>query len=137
MHPRQLTVLPNGDVLVVESNGPGEEPVTTPKQYIAGMVKNNSGKGAKGGNRITLLRLDPATGKWNAHAFVEGLHSPFGVQLVGNTLYVANTDAIVKFHYVAGATRIDAPGVELADLPGTVNHHWTKSLLASPDGRHL
>ncbi|HZV22990.1 MAG TPA: sorbosone dehydrogenase family protein [Luteimonas sp.] len=137
MHPRQLTVLPNGDVLVVESNGPGEEPVTTPKQYIAGMVKNNSGKGAKGGNRITLLRLDPATGKWNAHAFVEGLHSPFGVQLVGNTLYVANTDAIVKFPYVAGATRIDAPGVELADLPGTVNHHWTKSLLASPDGRHL
>ena len=137
MHPRQLTVLPNGDVLVVESNGPGEEPVTTPKQYIAGMVKNNSGKSAKGGNRITLLRLDPATGKWNAHVFVEGLHSPFGVQLVGNTLYVANTDAIVKFPYVAGATRIDAPGVELADLPGTVNHHWTKSLLASPDGRHL
>jgi glucose/arabinose dehydrogenase len=135
-HPRQLYVLPNDDVLVVESNGPGTEPVTTPKQLIAGMVKNRSGKGAKGGNRITLLRRGTG-GEWEKHVFIEHLNSPFGVQLVGDTLYVANTDAIVKFPYRAGETQITAPGVALADLPGTVNHHWTKALLASPDGSKL
>ena len=135
-HPRQLTTLPDGDVLVVESNGPGQEPVTTPKQFIANRVKNNSGKGAKGGDRITLLRRN-AAGAWEKHVFLEHLHSPFGVQLVGDTLYVANTDAIVDFPYTPGATRIDAPGTELTDLPSTVNHHWTKALLASPDGRTL
>ena len=137
-HPRQLLMLPNGDVLVVESNGPGTEPVTTPKQWFAGKVKARSGKGAKGGNRITLLRHVPgATGEWEKHDFLDNLHSPFGVQLIGDTLYVANTDAIVKYPYVSGATRIAAPGVEFADLPGTINHHWTKSLLASPDGSKL
>ena len=136
MHPRQLLVLPNGDVLVVESNGPGQEPITTPKQFIANRVKNNSGKGAKGGNRITLLRRN-GSGGWDKHVFLEHLHSPFGVQLVGSTLFVANTDAIMAFPYTEGATRITAPGAELADLPGTVNHHWTKALLASPDGRKL
>jgi len=72
MHPRQLYVLPNDDVLVVESNGPGTEPVTTPKQLIAGMVKNQSGKGGKGGNRITLLRKRAdASGEWEKHIFIE------------------------------------------------------------------
>jgi glucose/arabinose dehydrogenase len=137
MHPRQLLVLPNGDVLVVESNGPGTEPVTTPKQLIAGKVKNLSGKGAKGGNRITLLRKNGADGAWEKHVFIEHLHSPFGVQLIGDSLYVANTDAIVKFPYVTGETQITAPGVAFADLPGTINHHWTKALLASPDGSKL
>ena len=123
-HPRQLLVLPDGDVLVVESNGPGTEPVTTPKQLIAGMVKNNSGKGAKGGNRITLLRRKAgAGGEWEKHVFIENLHSPFGVQLIGDTLYVANTDGIVKFPYRSGETQITAPGVDFADLPGTINHH--------------
>ncbi|MEJ8814387.1 sorbosone dehydrogenase family protein [Variovorax ureilyticus] len=136
-HPRQLMTLPNGDVLVVESNGPGTEPVTTPKQLIAGMVKNRSGKGAKGGNRITLLRKTAGTGPWEQHVFLEHLHSPFGVQLIGQTLYVADTDKIMAFAYTAGATRISDPGVELADLPATINHHWTKSLLASPDGKKL
>jgi len=136
MHPRQLYVLPNDDVLVVESNGPGTEPVTTPKQLIAGMVKNQSGKGGKGGNRITLLRKN-ASGGWDKHLFLENLNSPFGVQLIGDSLYVANTDGIVKFPYVAGATEIKAPGVDFADLPNTINHHWTKSLLASPDGSKL
>ena len=125
-------------MLVVESNGPGTEPVTTPKQLIAGKVKNRSGKGGKGGNRITLLRRKPgAGGEWEKHVFIEHLHSPFGVQLIGDSLYVANTDAIVKFPYRAGETQITAPGVEFADLPGTVNHHWTKALLASPDGSKL
>ena len=137
MHPRQLYVLPNHDVLVVESNGPGTEPVTTPKQLIAGMVKNKSGKGAKGGNRITLLRKNGAGGEWEKHVFIEHLNSPFGVQLIGDSLYVANTDGIVKFPYATGETQITAPGVEFADLPGTIDHHWTKALLASPDGSKL
>ncbi|MET0232947.1 MAG: sorbosone dehydrogenase family protein, partial [Rhodanobacteraceae bacterium] len=136
MHPRQLLTLPNGDVLVVESNGPGSEAVTTPKQLIAGKVKNFSGKGAKGGDRITLLRAT-GTGVWEKHVFIEHLHSPFGVQLIGDALYVANTDGILKFPYSQGATEIREPGVEFADLPGTVNHHWTKALLASPDGAKL
>jgi len=136
MHPRQLLALSNGDVLVVESNGPGEEPVTTPKQLIANKVKGNSGKGGKGGNRITLLR-PKAGGEWEKHVLVEHLHSPFGVQMIGDTLYVANTGSIVKFPYHVGETRITAPGVEFTDLPSTVNHHWTKALLASPDGKKL
>ncbi|HET6432455.1 MAG TPA: sorbosone dehydrogenase family protein [Dyella sp.] len=136
MHPRQLYVLPNDDVLVVEANGPGTEPVTTPKQLIAGKVKNLSGKGGKGGNRITLLRRN-ASGGWDKHLFVEHLNSPFGVQLIGNTLYVANTDGIVSFPYVTGQTQITAPATDFADLPSTINHHWTKALLASPDGSKL
>ena len=137
MHPRQLYVLPNDDVLVVESNGPGTEPVTTPKQMLASIVKNRSGKGAKGGNQITLLRRNSASGEWERHVFLEHLHSPFGVQLIGDWLYVANTDSIVKFPYVSGATQITAPGVVFTDLPSTINHHWTKALLASPDGSKL
>jgi glucose/arabinose dehydrogenase len=138
LHPRQLYVLPNGDVLVVESNGPGTEAVTTPKQLIASKVKNQSGKAGKGGNRITLLRKkDAAAGEWEKHVFIEHLHSPFGVQLIGESLYVANTDAILKFPYHSGEAQISAPGAEFADLPGAVNHHWTKALLASPDGSKL
>jgi glucose/arabinose dehydrogenase len=137
-HPRQLLLLPNGDVLVVEANGPDTEPVTTPKQLMAGLVMGRSGKSGEGGNRITLLRKAPgATGEWQKHAFIEHLNSPFGIQLIGDSLYVADTDRIVKFPYVAGETQITARGVEFADLPGTINHHWTKSLLASPDGTKL
>ena len=136
-HPRQLLTLPNGDVLVVESNGPGQEPVTTPKQLVAGLVKGRSGKGGKGGNRITLLRRDASSGRWVQHVFLERLHSPFGVQLIGDTLYVADTGRIVRYAYAPGATRITDAGRELADLPDTINHHWTKALLASRDGRKL
>jgi glucose/arabinose dehydrogenase len=137
-HPRQLLVLPNQDVLVVEANGPGEEAVTTPKQVIAGKVKNQSGKGGKGGNRVTLLRRKPgASGEWEQHVYIENLHSPFGIQLVGDTLYVANTGNIMKYHYTPGETKMSDPGVELGDLPSTVNHHWTKAMAASPDGKHL
>jgi glucose/arabinose dehydrogenase len=137
-HPRQVLVLPNQDVLVVESNGPGEEAVTTPKQVIAGKVKANSGKGGKGGNSVTLLRRKPGgSGEWDKYVYIEHLHSPFGIQLVGDTLYVANTGNIMKYHYTPGETKMSDPGVELGDLPSTVNHHWTKALLASPDGKHL
>lgn len=135
MHPRMVYVLPNDDILVVESNSPGEEAVTTPKQLIAGAVKSQSGKGSKGGNRITLLRK--VDGGWEKHIFLENLHSPFGVQLIGDNLYVANTDAVVRYPYKTGETTITEAGSELADLPGTINHHWTKTLLASPDGNKL
>lgn len=138
LHPRQLYVLPNQDVLVAESNGPGQEPITTPKQLVAGIVKNRSGKGAKGGNRITLLRRKPGTaGEWEKHVFLEHLQSPFGMQLVGDTLYVANTNNIMKYRYTAGQTSITEPGEELTDLPNTINHHWTKALLANRDGSKL
>lgn len=138
MHPRQLLTLPNGDILVVEANGPGTEAVTTPKQLITGLVQNRSGKGGKGGNRITLLRKKAGSdGEWEQHVYIEHLHSPFGVQLIGDTLYVANTDNIIKYRYTPGATRMADAGTELTDLPSTVNHHWTKALLASPDGKKL
>jgi glucose/arabinose dehydrogenase len=137
MHPRQLLALPNGDVLVVESNGPGQEAVTTPKQWIAGKVKAKSGKAAKGGDRITLLRPTGTPGQWEKHVLVERLHSPFGVQRIGDALYVANTGAVVRFPFHVGETAIAAPGVEFTDLPDAVNHHWTKALLASRDGRKL
>ena len=136
-HPRQLLVLPNGDVLVVEANSPGTAPVTTPKQLIAGMVKGKSGKAGKGGNRITLLRRADAGGQWQKYVFLEGLDSPFGVQRVGDYLYVANTGNIMRYRYVPGETRVADPGMEFTDLPDTINHHWTKALLASPDGRKL
>jgi glucose/arabinose dehydrogenase len=137
-HPRQLYALPNGDILVVESNGPGSEPVTTPKQLIANKIKALSGKGAKGGNRITLLRSPGAAGgAWEQHVFLTGLHSPFGVQLVGGTLFIANTDAIVSVPYAAGQVQAGAAATPFTDLPATINHHWTKSMVASPDGRKL
>ena len=136
-HPRQLLTLPGGDVLVVEANGPGTVPVTTPKQLVAGLVKSRSGKGAKGGNRITLLRKGGTAGEWDKHVLVTGLNSPFGVQWVGDFLYVANTDGIVRFPYQKGQTTITAPGQAWADLPDTLNHHWTKALLANPEGTKL
>jgi len=139
MHPRQVYVLPNNDVLVVEANSPGTEPISMPKQLIMGMVQKSSGKGGKGGNRITLLRNTSGDGvTWEKHIFLENLHSPFGVQLVGDTLYVANADNIMRYRYESGSTRITDPGTEVSDLPGgPLNHHWTKSLLASPDGSKL
>ncbi len=138
LHPRQVYALPNNDVLVVESNGPGTEPTTTPKQLVSGIITSRSGKKGKGGNRITLLRKQAgAAGEWEKHVFLENLHSPFGVQLIGDTLYVANTDNIMKYQYTPGETSLSVPGTELADLPSTINHHWTKALLASPDGKKL
>ncbi|MGI4813634.1 MAG: PQQ-dependent sugar dehydrogenase [Janthinobacterium lividum] len=137
-HPRQVYALPNGDILVAESNSPHAEPVTTPKQLIAGMITARSGKSAKGANRITLLRKHAGgSGQWDKYVFIDHLHSPFGMQLVGDTLYVADTDAILKYPYRSGETSISAPGVELTDLPDKINHHWTKALLASPDGKKL
>jgi glucose/arabinose dehydrogenase len=137
-HPRQVYVLPNGDILVAESNSPNKEAVTSPKQLIAGLITQRSGKKAKGANRITLLRKRAdGSGQWDKYTFIDHLHSPFGMQLVGDTLYVADTDAILAYPYRSGETSISTRGVELTDLPDTVNHHWTKALLASPDGKKL
>ena len=137
-HPRQVYSLPNGDILVAESNSPEAEPITSPKQLIAGLVTSRSGKSAKGANRITLLRRRPGgSGEWDKHLFIDHLHSPFGMQLIGNTLYVADTDAILSFPYKTDDTSISVPGAQLTDLPDKINHHWTKALLASPDGKKL
>lgn len=134
-HPRQVYVLPNNDILIAESNGM-PKPTTKPKELITGLVKNASGKGGKGGNRITLLHN--VNGKWEQHRFIENLSAPFGMQLVGNTLYVANADSLVKFPYSEGQTEIRTAPQWVTELPGgPINHHWTKALLASPDGSKL
>ena len=138
-HPRQPYVLPNGDILVVESNGPGVEPVERPKDLIMGWVQKWAGSGAIGGNRITILHDSNGTGVPDQNSvFLDGLYSPFGVVLVGNDLYVANTDSIMRYSYKDGDVKITGPGTKLLDLPGgPIDHHWTKSLTASPDGSKL
>ena len=144
-HPRSVYTLPNGDVLVIESKGPNTEPVERPKDLVMNWVEGLvTSSGKKGGpkaasNRITLLRDTNGDGVPELRTvFLDHLHSPFGVALVGNDLYVADTDAIVRYPYTAGQTRITAPGVELTPLPaGPIDHHWTKSLVASPDGSRL
>jgi glucose/arabinose dehydrogenase len=137
-HPRMVYSLPNGDVLVVESNGPAA-PVYRPKDYVEGKVKALAGSAAPGGNRIILLRDSAGAGTPDVRTvFIDHLNAPFGVVLVGNDLYVADTDAILRFSYTPGETRITSPGVKLTDLPaGPIDHHWTKSLAASPDGSKL
>jgi glucose/arabinose dehydrogenase len=137
-HPRTVYTLPNGDVLVVESNGP-QEPIHRPKELIMGLVMAAAGAGAPSANRITLLRDADGDGKAEVRTvFLDHLNSPFGVALVGGDLYVANTDSIVRYPYVTGQTKITAPGTKLVDLPGgPIDHHWTKSLVASPDGSKL
>ncbi|WP_354223068.1 sorbosone dehydrogenase family protein [Bradyrhizobium sp. F1.4.3] len=137
-HPRSVYVLPNGDVLVVESNGP-KAPIFRPKDLITGVVQSFAGAKAKDANRITLLRDTNGDGIPDVRSvFLDHLNSPFGVALVGHDLYVANTDAIMRYPYQDGQTSITAKGTKLTDLPGgPIDHHWTKSLLASPDGSKL
>jgi glucose/arabinose dehydrogenase len=139
-HPRWLFVLPNGDVLVAETNAPprpeGRKGI---KAWIMKLMKKRAGAGTPSANRITLLRDADGDGIAETRsAFLQGLNSPFGMALVGPDLYVANTDALMRFAYRAGETRITAPGVTVADLPaGPINHHWTKNVIASLDGKRL
>jgi glucose/arabinose dehydrogenase len=139
-HPRWVYVLPNGDVLVAETNAP-ERPKDGGGVKGAVMKRVMAKAGAKvpSANRITLLR--DANGDGVAEIkqpFIEGLHSPFGIALVGNELFVANTDAIVKFDYTPGATKLSGTGTRVTDLPGGErNHHWTKNIIASRDGSKL
>jgi glucose/arabinose dehydrogenase len=139
-HPRTVYVLPNGDVLVAESNAPPKpDDGKGIKAWITGLAMSRAGAKTPSANRITLLRDADGDGVAEVKSvFLEGLNSPFGMALVGEDFYVANSDAIMKFPYHEGDTKITAPGVKLADLPaGRINHHWTKDLVASPDGTKL
>jgi len=139
-HPRNLYVLPNGDVLVAETDTPSKPDdnkgikgaITKHEQYKAG-----SGHGSA--NRLTLLRDKDGDGVAETKTiFMQDLNSPYGIALIGDTLYIANTDSLVKVPYHDGDTKASAPAQKVADLPGgTINHHWTKSLVAAHDGKHL
>lgn len=139
-HPRWLYVLPNGDVLVAETNAPPKpEDGKGIKGWIMKQVQKRAGAGVPSANRITLLRDTDGDGVADVRSvLLEGLNSPFGMVLVGNDLYVANSDAVVRFPYAPGQMKITAPGVKVVDLPaGPINHHWTKNITASPDGSTL
>jgi len=139
-HPRSLYVLPNGDVLVAETNAPPKpDDGKGIKAYLFKMFQKKAGAAVPSANRITLLRDADGDGVAETKTpFITGLNAPFGMALVGSTLYVADSDGVLAFPYAAGTTRIDGPGRALAQLPaGRINHHWTKSLAASPDGRRL
>ena len=139
-HPRWLYVLPNGDVLVAETNAP-ERPQDNRgiKGFFFKRFQKKAGGAVPSANRITLLRDADGDGVAETRSvFLSGLYSPFGMALVGNTLYVADSDAVVRFPYTPGETRITAPGVKVVDLPaGPINHHWTKNVIASADGSKL
>ena len=139
-HPRWLCVLPNGDVLVAETNAPPKpDDAKGIRGKVMKAVMGKAGAAAPTANRIVLLR--DANGDGIAETktvFIDGLNSPFGMTLVGNVLYVADSDEILKFTYKPGDTSIAAPGVKVTDLPaGSINHHWTKNVIASADGSKL
>ena len=139
-HPRWIYVLPNGDVLVAETNAP---PKPDDNKGIRGIVQKQAmkraGAATPSANRITLLRDTNGDGVVDVRSvFLQGLNSPFGMVLLGNDFYVADSDALLRFPYTPGQTQIAAPGTKVTDLPaGTLNHHWTKSLIASADGSKL
>ncbi|TPM26561.1 sorbosone dehydrogenase family protein [Mesorhizobium sp. B2-3-5] len=140
-HPRSLYVMPNGDILVVESKAPPAPSIKRPKDLVMGWIESLTTSGGDTGpsNRITLLRDANGDGVPEYQGvFLDHLNSPFGVALVGNDLYVADTDAILRYPYQPGDTKITAPGTVLTELPGgPIDHHWTKSLVASRDGSLL
>ncbi len=136
--PRQTLVLPNGDILVAEGRG-GNAPSLKPKDVIAGPIKAAGTTQVKSGNRLTLLRDADGDGDYELQTvFTENLNAPYGLALVGNNLYVANQDAVVRFDYRPGQTQAPAGTPEtLVELPSKINHHWTKAMTASADGRLL
>src|SRR5580765_6040892 len=139
-HPRWLYCLPNGDVLVAETNAPVRpDDGRGFRGAIMRMFMKRAGSATASANRISLLRDADHDGIAEYRStLLEGLNSPFGMTLVGDRLYIADTDAILVFPYHAGDTRITDPGAKVTNLPaGSINHHWTKNLLASPDGSHL
>ena len=139
-HPRWLYLLPNGDVLVAETNAP-PKPEDAPggiKQWATGLVMKRAGAKTVSANRITLLRDADHDGVAETRTILlQDLNSPFGMALVGGHLYVANADAVVRFPFTPGQTHITAPAEKVTDLPAGLNHHWTKNLIASPDGSRL
>jgi glucose/arabinose dehydrogenase len=135
--PRQTLVLPNGDILVAEGKG-GGAPKLTPKDVIAAYIKAKGTSPVKGGNRLSLLRDADGDGDYELKTvFAEDLNAPYGLALTEAGLFVANQDSLVRFDYQEGQTRAAAPPVKLTDLPSALNHHWTKALAASADGRQL
>jgi glucose/arabinose dehydrogenase len=139
-HPRWLYTLPNGDVLVAESDAPKEHDEGSGLLgWVRKQVMKRAGAGVPSPDRIALLRdVDGSGVATTQTVFLRGLHSPFGMALIGNQLYVADTDALLRFDYATGATQIEGPGVKIADLPaGPINHHWTKNILADSSGKHL
>ncbi len=139
-HPRWLLVLPNGDVLVAESNAPAK-PEDGPgiKGWVMGLVMKRAGAGVPSADRITVLRDIDGDGVADLRSvLLQGLSSPFGMALVGDSLYVANSNAVVKFPYAPGDLRITADATHVVELPaGPINHHWTKNIIASVDGSKL
>ncbi|KSV92832.1 sorbosone dehydrogenase family protein [Sinorhizobium sp. GL28] len=138
-HPRWLHVLPNGDVLVAESNAPPQpDPGFSVRAFAAQLIQGRAGARSESANRISLLRDADGDGVAETKTpFITGLNSPFGMTLLDGKLYVANADAIVAFPYQQGATEITAPADKIVDLPAGRNHHWTKDVIASPDGAKL
>lgn len=135
-HPRSMLRLPNGDLLVAETNSP-PRPAEGLRDWITSKLMGSAGAGNPSANRITLLRDGDGDGvAEQRHVFLKGLNSPYGMALVGGTLYVANTDSLMAFPYKEGETQIVAAGRTIANLPANApNYHWTKSLAASPDGK--
>jgi glucose/arabinose dehydrogenase len=139
-HPRWLYVLPNGDVLVAETNGPPRPDNNKGiKGWFMSRFQKKAGAGVPSANRITLLRDSDGDGVAETKSvFLHGLTSPFGLALAGNDLYVADTDALLRFPYATGKPSIAEAGVKVIDLPaGTINHHWTKNVVANADGSKL
>ncbi|MGH8638896.1 MAG: PQQ-dependent sugar dehydrogenase [Burkholderiales bacterium] len=135
--PRQALVLPNGDILVAEGSG-GGAPVLRPKDFIANFIKKQGKSSVKGGDRLTLLRDADGDGAYETRSIFAGnLNAPYGLALINGSLYVANQDSLVRFDYRDGQTKASGPPTTVTDLPSAINHHWTKALTASPDGRFL
>ena len=135
--PRQSLVLPNGDILVAEGRG-GNAAKLKPKDVIASQIKAKGNTQVKGGNRLTLLRDADGDGTYEVQTvFAENLNAPYGLAFADGKLYVANQDALVRFDYQDGQTQASGAPTKLTDLPGEINHHWTKALTISPDGRYL
>lgn len=135
--PRQTLILPNGDILVAEGKG-GHAPAMRPKDLIAGYIKAKGTTSVKGGDRLTLLRDADGDGIYELKSvFADNLDAPYGLALVGNKLYVANQGSLVSFDYKPGDIKASGAPIMVADLPSRINHHWTKSLTASQDGRRL
>jgi glucose/arabinose dehydrogenase len=136
--PRQTLVLPNGDILVTEGTGGQGAPRLNPKAFIANVIKSWGRTSVPGGNRLTLLRDADGDGTYESrNIFAENLNGPYGLALVNGVLYVANQDALVRFDYRDGQTQASGPPALVTNLPSAINHHWTKAMTASPDGRFL
>ncbi|MFA5677801.1 MAG: sorbosone dehydrogenase family protein [Pseudomonas sp.] len=135
--PRQTLVLPNGDILVAEGRG-GGAPALKPKDVIAGYIKAQGNTSVDSGDRLTLLRDADGDGSYELQTlFAEDLNAPYGLALIGDDLYVANQDALVRFDYTEGQTRARGAPEKIIDLPSEINHHWTKAMTASEDGQYL